>query len=594
MELEKSLMKRILIPLVFTLALPAALAWGLDLSDVKITKENNRWVVNGRFMDGTIEADGCMTRLRVLFPEDSRVHAPSFIKAGLGLPNETGIGGSRGAYFYQQGIVSLTDVRQEGPKSLFAQGEKASIRYEFNAADLRWYLTNKTDKPMQFFLVLRPNVNAVANEEGVLLRTPAIQLWPTTHWFLDQHKLTITGGNRIWGPAAVVGFPLDNRVGQFQVWEATLEPKESRTVTLTPAAATPAERAALEATGPQVPNRGNGPSFMLNPQPAVAGELTLFSPANYQVFQRQSRHRGRVIVSGEPRVPCDRIEVRFVGKSLRGPLPGNWQEIPLDAVLRSFSAELSTPAGGWYQLEARALRNGKPVATAVVAHVGVGEVFIGCGQSNSTNCGGARMNTTTGMVATFSGEDWRLASDPQPGTYDDSNRGSFWPAFGDALYAKYQVPIAVAVTGQGGAPVSNWRPGTPAFVWTLTRMNQLGKGGFRGMIWHQGESNVRGTSEEYFQALSTTIAASYAAAGWKFPWFVAQVSYTNPKEPTHSSTRTAQKQLWDAGIALEGPDTDTLIGDDRDGAHFSAKGLKKHGEMWAGKVSVYLDQILGQ
>jgi hypothetical protein len=47
---------------------------------------------------------------------------------------------------------------------------------------------------------------------------------------------------------------------------------------------------------------------------------------------------------------------------------------------------------------------------------------------------------------------------------------------------------------------------------------------------------------------------------------------------------------------MQGPDTDTLTGDNRDmdgkGIHFSPKGLKAHGEMWAEKVSAYLDQVL--
>ena len=45
-------------------------------------------------------------------------------------------------------------------------------------------------------------------------------------------------------------------------------------------------------------------------------------------------------------------------------------------------------------------------------------------------------------------------------------------------------------------------------------------------------------------------------------------------------------------MAFEGPDTDTLTGDYRDyngtGIHFSPKGLKKHGEMWAEFLIPYI------
>lgn len=260
---------------------------------------------------------------------------------------------------------------------------------------------------------------------------------------------------------------------------------------------------------------------------------------------------------------------------------------------RVFSTEIPVLAGGWYQVEIRARNDSNTVAQAVVPHIGVGEVFVTCGQSNSTNCGATRQNTTSGMVATFSGLDWRLANDPQPGAFDNYERGSCWPAFGDSLFAKYRVPIGISMTGTGGAPVSHWTPGTPAFVWLMTRVLTLGPGGFRAILWHQGESNVRQSGDYYFTMLSATIKASQAVAGWPVPWFVAQASYCNPKEPCFPEVRGGQRQLWETGLALPGPDTDTLTGDYRDGAHFNSKGLKAHGELWAEKVGIYLDKVLG-
>ena len=60
--------------------------------------------------------------------------------------------------------------------------------------------------------------------------------------------------------------------------------------------------------------------------------------------------------------------------------------------------------------------------------------------------------------------------------------------------------------------------------------------------------------------------------------------------------RNAQSRLWKDGFALPGPDTDTLTGDCRDlggkGIHFSPKGLKLHGQMWADCVGKYVDGIL--
>ncbi|HEY3418856.1 MAG TPA: sialate O-acetylesterase, partial [Armatimonadota bacterium] len=409
-------------------------------------------------------------------------------------------------------------------------------------------------------------------------------------WFQGKRRLQITGGTRVWGPGPVIG--QDWKTGQFQVVEALLNPKESRQLVLTPGMATPDELTTLAGIAIDVQVRGVVPAQMLAPVPAVDGDLTILSPREYQVFQRQTRLRGHIAVAGQAKMDCDKVEVRITGASLQGALSDKWQPVPLERVRRTFAVDLPTPSGGWYKVEFRAMKAGTAVAQAALEHVGVGEVFVGCGQSNSTSCGEPRQNTETGMVSTFSGGDWRIANDPQPGVRDSIDGGSFWPAFGDAMYRKYQVPIGVAVTGHGGAPVTNWSPGTPAFIWTMTRILELGPGGFRALLWHQGESNTGQDANYYFEKLSATIKASHAAAGWDFPWFVAQASYHNPTEASFPGVREGQKRLWDTGLALEGPDTDTLTGDYRAGIHFNAKGLKKHGEMWAEKVGVYLDKVL--
>lgn len=327
--------------------------------------------------------------------------------------------------------------------------------------------------------------------------------------------------------------------------------------------------------------------------------VDVLSPREYQVFQRQSRYDGQVLVSGSVRPKCDKVEVRITGKSLKGELRGKWQRVPMAASTRAFNARIPVVPGGWYRVELRALDGNKVVAQAAVEKVGVGEVFVGAGQSNSTNCGQEKTKQTSGMVSSFSGTRWQIADDPQPGCHDNSGGGSFWPAFGDAMYARYHVPIGVAATGHGGTSVNQWLPDAPdgLFPWMMTRIYQLGPMGFRGVLWHQGESDAQMPTDEYVAKMTTVIKRSNADAGWHFPWFVAWASYHNVDNPSWPLVRAAQKQLWDTGVALEGPDTDTLTGDNRDfdgaGIHFSPKGLKAHGDMWAEKVGAYLDGVLG-
>lgn len=343
--------------------------------------------------------------------------------------------------------------------------------------------------------------------------------------------------------------------------------------------------------------------FGLGSSPVAAqeqpeGDLTVLSPKELQVTQRANAASGWVLVSGRVKADADKVEVRFSGKAADGKdLPDEWQSANYNPVSRGFLRRVRVPAGGWYKAEVRASQGGQPAGQPVVIEkVGVGELFVIAGQSNSTNSGEHKITQSSGMVSSFSGSAWQIADDPQPGVHDNSQGGSPWPAFGDAMYAKYKVPIGIASTGHGGTSINQWQPGGELFNWMLSRIYQLGAGGFRAVLWHQGESDVGMTTDEYAQKFTSTIRASKQLAGWEFPWVVAQVSYHNPEKPSFDTTRNAQKRLWDQGIALEGPDTDTLGGDNRDfggkGIHFSPKGLKAHGEMWAEKVGAYLDKTL--
>lgn len=334
---------------------------------------------------------------------------------------------------------------------------------------------------------------------------------------------------------------------------------------------------------------------MFTPIAALPPALTLLSPSPWQVVQRETREKGYVWLSGRFQGSCDRIEFRVRGKSTFGKLDEHWHTVKIEDT-GAFNRRFEVPAGGWFKLEARALRGKAVVAVANVDKFGVGEVFVGAGQSNSTNSGQFKTVSKSGMVSSFSGSAWQRADDPQPGTHDNSNGGSFWPAFGDALSAKLNVPIGVATTGHGGTSVNQWQPGGELFNWTGTRLTQLGRGGFRALLWHQGESDVAMTSQEYETKLEAIITGMRTSAGWDFPFFVAQVSYHNPENPRFETTRTAQRRLWERKVASPGPDTDILGGDHRDydgkGIHFSVKGLTVHGEMWADMLYSYLKKAL--
>jgi Carbohydrate esterase, sialic acid-specific acetylesterase len=353
----------------------------------------------------------------------------------------------------------------------------------------------------------------------------------------------------------------------------------------------------------------------------------LESPRDFQVFQRQTKESGEVLVAGQAPLDCERIEARLSGTSSFGRLPVKWEALSFDRQSGAFHGNVGTPAGGWYRFELRVIRNSKPAAAIEIAHVGVGEVFVVAGQSNATNYGEIRQETHSGMVAAFGTGGWRVANDPQPGVQDGSKNGSFIPSFGDAIYERFHVPVGVAAVGHGSTSVRQWLPkgsrfDTPPtmgkfvsqvgehewecdgtlFEGMMKAIGYLGRSGFRALLWHQGESDSHQQPQYdipahvYRQLLERLIRASRERAGWDFPWFVAQASYHTPDDPSCLPIREMQAALWYSGIALEGPDTDRLTGLNRQnggrGVHFSDQGLQAHGQLWAAKVGAYLDSVL--
>ncbi|MBO4548875.1 MAG: hypothetical protein J5758_06635, partial [Abditibacteriota bacterium] len=215
--------------------------------------------------------------------------------------------------------------------------------------------------------------------------------------------------------------------------------------------------------------------------------------------------------------------------------------------------------------------------------VGIGEVFVGAGQSNSTNNGQFPIQQTLGMSSTTDGRVWKINDDPMLGHHDNTQGGSYYPALGDALYEKLGVPIGIASTGHGATAIAHWLPETDLYAYMMNRIRQLGKNGFRAVLWHQGESDALSPADVSLANMQRIIETSVYDAGWEFPWFVAKVSYHSAANPRWPNIRRAHQRLWDLGIAQQGPDTDVLTAELRDntGIHLNREGLKKHGEMWA-------------
>ncbi|MBP5274215.1 MAG: hypothetical protein ILO36_04695 [Abditibacteriota bacterium] len=325
-------------------------------------------------------------------------------------------------------------------------------------------------------------------------------------------------------------------------------------------------------------------------------EFDLASPCDWQVFQRRDRLSGPVLFSGRVPAGCDSIRYRITGKDLRGKKVDTGRKA-IKVKDGFFCQKVSCPAGGWYRVDIEALEKGRPLWEKTLEHVGVGEVFVGAGQSNSTNWGQFFAEQESGMVSATDGVTWRKAEGPMPGVHEGSSGGSYYPSLGDLIYKEFNVPVGIASAGHGGSAIIHWKPDWMLYRHFIGRVRDLGPGGFRAVLWHQGEADY---GREFNAALTDMIGiiqASRKDAGWYVPWFVAQVSYNN-EEAASGPIRNVHKALWDLGIALEGPDTDTLTGKMRDydgkGVHLSPEGLREHGRLWAEKLIPYIRACIGR
>ena len=352
-------------------------------------------------------------------------------------------------------------------------------------------------------------------------------------------------------------------------------------------------------------------------------DWNLQSPHDFQVVQRDSLHGGSLpfvgSVTWSESTPGE-LEIRINDNE-----QDQWRQLGEVVSGEFFSFSHRMKSGGWYRIELRIVSNGKTLSEHVISHVGMGEVFVVTGQSNSANHGEVKQKSTTGRVASFDGKSWRLCEDPQPGA--SGRGGSFMPPLGDLLAHELHVPVGFVACGIGATSVREWMPkgfrfpNPPtltgrvrqlddgqwasdgrAYTMFIQRMRALGKHGFRAVLWHQGESDANQKDPTrtlpgslYREYLKTLIQSSRRDLEWEMPWFVAQASYHVPGDEASADIRAAQASLWHDGTAVQGPDSDALKGTLREnsglGVHFSDEGLKVHAQRWAKKIVPWIESL---
>ena len=316
--------------------------------------------------------------------------------------------------------------------------------------------------------------------------------------------------------------------------------------------------------------------------------LTLTAPIERQVVQRNGDNQAKVTISGAMKDAGAAIEAKadLVDGAKKGKAV-DWTEVAKGDEKAGFSGQLSLEAGGWYTITVRARKEKEILGEVKIAKVGVGDVFITAGQSNSANYGKPRQSAKDDHVVYFNGKAFVLAKDPIPGGCGGG--GSIWPILGDHIAKSQGVPVCFRSASQTWTEVKNWLPGVKCRKFFLYKnlvkcTKYFGKGGVRAVLWHQGESDslAKTMAEQYCQRLKTVIDGLNKEAGYEIPWFVAQASFhPGSKEPQEKQVAQGQQLLWKKKFAHQGPDTDELGQKYRsDRVHFNQLGLTTHADRW--------------
>ncbi len=352
-------------------------------------------------------------------------------------------------------------------------------------------------------------------------------------------------------------------------------------------------------------------SLLLLVHATVFAQITITSPVNRAIFQRNQSNTGVIPIGGTYQTRVERIEARLI--PIKGGNAVDWTTIAVYPNFGMFTGGIYAQAG-WYRLEIRAFRGGSIVGTAALDKVGIGEVFVITGQSNAQGYEGKgnppaiddRVNCISNY---FTMGDIDEPPFPIISQLSENvkiaplGNGSWcWGRLGDLLAQKLNVPILFINTAYEAMGIEDFsksangergqnfytgnyeRPGYPFESLKKSLHYYVNMFGIRTVLLHQGETdNDRKTSiQKYIESLQYFIEKSRGATGKNISWMVSRVSRV--KEGTYQPVIDGQNfVIKNFPNVFEGPDTD-IITNRPDGVHFEGSSLIQLAESWNNKL----------
>ncbi len=338
------------------------------------------------------------------------------------------------------------------------------------------------------------------------------------------------------------------------------------------------------------------------PLVAVA-QLQISHPMSRLVVQRGADGNGRLYLSGRFTGAVDRVEAQLTPVVAGQGVATVWQTVQTNPANNLFLGYV-TGAGGWYVLTVRTIVGSTTIEQASVQPVGIGEVFITAGQSNSRGLGigDNDLGTNTDRVNAIdsinhyypsNGQPLTSSGDPSPvprfkaltaarRIFPMAESSWGWGELGDYIVNRYNVPVAFFVAGWDGSTIDNWQktangiPTCNAYYCTggdwpnlqpYTNLKNVLQYygsimGVRAVLWHQGEAEgdvASGDIPQYATRLKSVIDKSRQDFGGRnVPWVVARASF-NGTNTTPAVVTQQESLIAMAGLnVFQGPLNDTI------------------------------------
>lgn len=232
-------------------------------------------------------------------------------------------------------------------------------------------------------------------------------------------------------------------------------------------------------------------------------------PQDWQIIQQRDGY-GRIEMEGSwylrEQAESSEVYARVLEENTgRNIIP--WKKAKTDAAGRWKIEIARIPAGGLYRIET-CVRTGATTSMEWAVrgdmrhYIGVGDLFVIAGQSNSAGYGKDPVadEPELGVHLLKNSGCWGLAVHPLNDSTDtvhevnreDANSGhSPYLSFAKTLKKKTGYPIGLIQTALGGSPIARWTPGEIGDLYeNMIRHISEQPEGVRGILWYQGCSDT--------------------------------------------------------------------------------------------------------